>query len=39
LLLFPNFTGSSFLRVAFYSSNSDPARAPRLQIEYTTPPE
>jgi hypothetical protein len=38
-VLFPNFTGISFLRVAFYSSNSDPARAPRLQIEYTTPPE
>lgn len=38
--LFPiSFTGRDLTRAAFYSRETDAARAPKLQIEYTVPPQ
>lgn len=40
LVLLPSsFTGRDVTRVAFYSRETDVARAPKLQIEYTLPPQ
>ncbi|MCG3118320.1 MAG: hypothetical protein ALAOOOJD_00493 [bacterium] len=40
LVLLPSsFTGRDVTRVAFYSRETDAARAPKLQIEYTLPPQ
>lgn len=40
LILFPlSLNGRDLTRAAFYSKEADPARAPRLQIEYTLPPQ
>jgi hypothetical protein len=37
--LLPDFPALSLSRVAFYSRESQPSRAPKLMIEYTTPPK
>jgi len=40
LVLFPvSFTGRDLTRVTFYSKETNAARAPKLQIEYTLPPQ
>jgi hypothetical protein len=40
LILFPlALPGRDLTRAAFYSKEADPARAPKLQIEYTLPPQ
>jgi hypothetical protein len=40
LILFPlALAGRDLTRAAFYSKEADPARAPKLQIEYTLPPQ
>jgi len=40
LILFPlALTGRDLTRAAFYSKDNNAARAPRLQIEYTLPPQ
>ncbi len=38
-LLPASFTGRDLTRAAFYSRETDRARAPKLQIEYTLPPQ